>query len=97
MPFIIDDLIYRMLGISIPPFDMIWLLEQIQDLTIQEMYDLEKINNSIKENRLLFEIGEIKEEEYKLRHAELMEKLKYANRVRETNFKNRINIFEVDG
>ncbi|MBM4401574.1 MAG: hypothetical protein FJ045_06455, partial [Crenarchaeota archaeon] len=65
-----------MLGISIPPFDMIWLLEQIQDLVIREAYDPQKIVDEIKENSVLYELGEITREEHEKIYVELMEKLK---------------------
>lgn len=92
MPFIIDDLFLRMLGISIPPFDMLWLIEQIYDVVCAEMYDVEKINSQLKENRLLYEFEEITKEEYEKRNEELNHKLKMANRVNNTNMKNRVNI-----
>jgi len=41
MPFFIDDLFLRMFGLSIPPFDMIWLMETIidyvDDLRVKEI------------------------------------------------------------
>ncbi len=81
MPFLIDDIFLRMLGVSIPPFDMLWLMEQIRDYAYTEMYDVEEINNSMKENRLLYELGERTEDEYKRKNEELNHKLKMANRV----------------
>lgn len=96
MPFIIDDIFLRMLGISIPPFDMLWLLEQIRDHAYAEMYNPEKINNQLKENRLLFEFDEITEEEYKKKNEELNHKLKIANHLKNTNMRNRVNVLGVD-
>ena len=82
MPFIIDDIFLRMLGISIPPFDMIWLFETVQDFAVREAYDPEKISDSIKENRMLYELGEIAKEEYERVNAELLEALEIAKRAR---------------
>ncbi|MEN4007047.1 MAG: gas vesicle protein GvpG [Methanobacterium sp.] len=79
MPFIVDDIFLRMLGISILPFDMIWLFEQIRDYGYGQMYDPEKINDQIKENRLLYEFGEITKEEYEKNNDKLNHKLQIAN------------------
>ena len=97
MPFIIDDIILQIFGISIPPFDMIWLLEQIRDLAIQEAYDPEKISDAIKENDILYELGEITKEEHEQTLDELMEKLKIAQRVRETDLERRMDVLNTGG
>jgi hypothetical protein len=83
-----------MLGISIPPFDMIWLMETILDHVedINEKESHEKITNKIKENRLLYELGEIAKEEYEKRNGELGNKLQMNNRINRTNLNRRINI-----
>jgi len=92
MPFFIDDLFLRMLGISIPPFDMLWVMEQIRDYAYAQMYDVEEINSQLKENRLLYEFEEITEEEYGKRNEKLNHKLKMANHVNNTNMQNRVNV-----
>lgn len=97
MPFLVDDIFLRILGISIPPFDMIWVFEQIRDHTVREAYDPEKISNAIKENRMLYELGEITKEEYERKHVELTEKLKLAQRAREMNLERRVDIFNIGG
>ncbi len=89
--FFADDLFLRMFGISIPPFDLIWVMQQISDYAYAEMYDVEEINNAMKENRLLYEFGEITEAEYEKRNKELNHKLKMANHLNNTNMKNRAN------
>lgn len=83
-----------MLGLSIPPFDMIWLMETIRDYVedIREEESQRKINNKIKENRLLYELGEITKEEYERRNGELNHKLRMNNRINRTNLNQRINI-----
>lgn len=90
--FFIDDIILRSIGISIPPFDMIWLLEVIRDFTYKEMYDPEKIKDKIKENRMLYELGETSKEEYEKINDELVRQLKIAERVREMDIEKRIDI-----
>jgi len=94
MPFFIDDLFLRMLGFSIPPFDMIWLMETIRDYVenVRQEENQQKINNKIKENRLLYELGEITKEEYERRNGELNHQLKMNNRINRANFNQRINI-----
>jgi hypothetical protein len=96
MPFIVDDVFLRMLGVSIPPFDMIWLTEQIRDHAYREMYNPEKINDQLKEIRLLYELGELKKEEYEKRSQELSHKLKLANRVNNMSLSKRIDILGVE-
>jgi hypothetical protein len=91
VPFIVDDLLLRIFGISIPPFDMLWLLEQISGYAYAEMYDVEEINNAMKENRLLYEFGEITEAEYEKKNERLNHKLKMANHLNNTHMKNRVN------
>jgi len=94
MPFFIDDIFLRMLGISIPPFDMIWLMETILDYgeDIREKESHEKITSKIKENRLLYELGEITKEEYEKRNGELNNKVQMNNRINRTNLNQRLNI-----
>jgi len=78
---IIDDLLLSTLGATLKPFDMIWLLEVMRDYALKETYNLEKINNEIKENRLLFEIGEMSEEDYKEKHESLLEKRETTKKI----------------
>jgi len=81
--FLIDDIILRVaLGEHpVKPLDTIWLLGLLKDYALKEKYDIKKINNMIKENRLLFEIGELTEEEYKKKHEQLLEEREKAEEV----------------
>lgn len=81
--FIIDDLLLRALGLSLQPFDMIWLIELMRDYALKERYSIKDINNRIKENRLLFEIGELTKEEYDEKHTSLLEELEQAKEITE--------------
>jgi hypothetical protein len=81
VPFFVDDLFLEMLGLSMPPFDMIWLMETIIDYADEGRVkeNQQRINSGLKENRLLFELGEISKEEYEQRdrtfcHQRLMNK-----------------------
>lgn len=91
--FIIDDLVLRSLGLSIKPFDLIWILELMKDYALKEKYNIKEINNQIKENQLLFELGEITKEECMEKHELLLEKLEKAKEIME-NLSNDIKIQE---
>lgn len=94
MPFFVDDIFLRMLGVSIPPFDMIWLMETIRDYA-EEMIGEETqqgMNSKIKENRLLYELGEITREEYERRNGELNHQRKMNNRVNGIKLNQRVDI-----
>jgi len=94
MPFFIDDIFLRMLGFSMLPFDMIWLMETIRDYAenARQEENQQKINNRIKENRLLYELGEITKEEYERRNGELNHQLTMNNRINRMNLNQRINL-----
>lgn len=85
--FLIDDVFLRALGVSMPGLDLIWLMELMRDLAYREMYNQEEIKDKIKENRMLYEFGEVTEEEYREKEEELMGKLKLARRVDEMGLK----------
>lgn len=57
-----------------------------------EMYNIEKINDRIKENRMLYELGEISKEEYEKRNDELTHQLRIATKVHNMNLSKRIDI-----
>jgi hypothetical protein len=73
--FIIDDLLLR---------PIIAVGNVIHSMAIEEMYDVEAIRDDIKENRLLFEIGDRSEDEYERRREELRTQLEVAREARET-------------
>lgn len=79
--FLIDDLLLKMVGISLKPFDMIWMLELLRGYALKEKYSLKEVNGQIKENRLLFEIGELSEEQYKEKNELLLEKRQEAEEI----------------
>ena len=81
MPFIIDDILLQTLGISLPPFDMLWLLETITDYVEDARHEEieRRIKDRIKENRLLYELGEITKEEYENKNGELNLQQKISN------------------
>jgi 2-methylisocitrate lyase-like PEP mutase family enzyme len=79
--FLIDDIFLQALGISIPPFDTLWLLETIKNYVEDARYEeiQRRINDKIKENRLLYELGEITKEEYENKNGELNQQQKISN------------------
>lgn len=94
MPFFVDDLFLRMIGLSIPPFDMIWLMETIADHVDEKRVkeNQQRINNELRENRLLYELGEITKEEYDKKNSKLTHQRLMNQRMSRANFNQRINI-----
>lgn len=88
--FLIDDIVLRLLGISVPGLDTVWLIELISDFANKELG--REIKDKIKENRMLYELGEITVEEYRDWEERLLHKLKFARRVEEMNLNVRMDI-----
>lgn len=74
MTFLIDDLLVR-------PF--VGFLDILHQMAVREMYDIEAIRDDLKENRLLYELGERSEDEYTRRKAELEAQLDEARQANE--------------
>ncbi|GGJ05391.1 protein gvpG [Halobellus salinus] len=72
--FIIDDLLVK-------PF--LSLVDIIHTMALDEMYDTDAIRDDIKENRLLYEVGERSEDEYQRRKQELEIQLELAQQIQE--------------
>ena len=72
--FVVDDLLVR-------PF--VGLLDVLHTMALDEQYDTAAIKDDIKENRLLYELGELTEAEYERRDERLREELEFAERVHE--------------
>ena len=81
--FIIDDLLVR-------PF--INIVDAIHTLALDELYDVEAIEDELKENQLLFEIGERSEAEYRQRKEALEGELAIARDVQEEFSSGRIEV-----
>ena len=71
---VLDDLLVR-------PF--VGLLDILHTLALTELYDIEAIQNELKETTLLYEIGELDEETYRQQKAELEEELAFAEEIHE--------------
>lgn len=72
--FILDDLLVR-------PF--ISILDALHTLAMNELYDVEAIQDELKENQLLYELGERSEAEYEEHRRELEEELEIARAAHE--------------
>lgn len=70
--FLVDDLLVK-------PF--LSVLDILQTMALNEMYDAETIRDDIKENQLLYEIGERSNEEYQEHKQELEEQLEMAEQI----------------
>ena len=94
MPFFIDDIFLQMVGLSIPPFDMIWLMETITNYADDERVKQkqQKINNELRENGLLYELGGITKEEYEKRNSDLNHYRLMNKRINRVRLSQRINI-----
>ncbi|WP_336344906.1 gas vesicle protein GvpG [Halalkalicoccus ordinarius] len=72
--FILDDLLFK-------PF--ISILDALHTLAMNELYDVEAIQDELKENQLLYELGERSKEEYEQRRRELEEEMEIARAAHE--------------
>ncbi|ESS11766.1 MAG: hypothetical protein A07HR60_01825 [uncultured archaeon A07HR60] len=71
--FVLDDILVK-------PF--VSVLDILQTMALGEMYDVESIRDDIKENQLLYEIGERPKSEYETRKRKLEAELEMAQMVR---------------
>jgi hypothetical protein len=81
---LVDDLLVK-------PF--VSVLDLLHTLALNELYDVSAIRDEMKENRLLFELGERSREEYERRRTELERELELAEEVRRQTSRR----FEVKG
>jgi hypothetical protein len=73
---------------------MIWIVETITDFAEDSRFKeiKEKTMGMLRENRLLYELGETTKAEYEKRNAELTHKLKMTNRVNRIKTSHNINL-----
>ena len=81
--FVIDDLLFR-------PF--VGIVDALHTLALDEMYDLEEIQDDLKENQLLYELGERSEEEYEAQKNALEAELEVAREVHEELASGRVEV-----
>jgi hypothetical protein len=67
-------------------------MEELRAFALKELYNPEKIRARIKENRLLYEIGEVSLEDYERTNKALQHKLQLAHRSEDMNLRVRSDI-----
>ncbi len=70
--FVLDDLLVR------PLFSLVGIL---QAMALNELFDRSELRDQLKENQLLYELGERPEDEYERRKREIEEQLELAKEV----------------
>ena len=81
--FILDDLLFR-------PF--VGIVDTLHTMALNEMYDIEALEDELKENQLLYELGERSEEEYRERKDELEAEIEIAQEVHEQLTSGRVEV-----
>lgn len=81
--FILDDLLIR-------PF--VGIVDTLHTMALSEMYDVEALEDELKENQLLYELGERSEEEYQRRKDEIEDELEIAREVHEQLTSGRVEV-----
>jgi len=77
MAFGVDD-------IMLSPLTFVtWLGEKLHEAAMQEMTDESKVQEELLELQLLYEIGDISDQEYEQREAELLQRLEDMRRLKE--------------
>ncbi|MFC4541564.1 gas vesicle protein GvpF [Halosolutus amylolyticus] len=81
--FILDDLLFR---------PIVGIVDTLHTLALDELYDVEGLEDDLKENQLLYELGERSEEEYRRRKEELEEELEIAREIHEELASGRVEV-----
>ncbi|MFC4988620.1 gas vesicle protein GvpF [Saliphagus infecundisoli] len=81
--FIVDDLLVR-------PF--VGIVDTLHTLALNELYDVEAIEDELKENQLLYELGERPESEYEETRERLEAELELAREVHEDLASGRVEV-----
>lgn len=72
--FLLDDLILA------PAKAVKWAAEKLREVADKELYDADKIREELMTLQAKFDMGEIVEEEFKLKEKELIERLEEIRR-----------------
>lgn len=80
---VIDDLLFR-------PF--VSIVDALHAMALEELYDIEEIQNDLKENQLLYELGERSEPEYRERKEQLEADLELARDVHDQLTSGRVEV-----
>ena len=80
---ILDDLLFR---------PIVGIVNALHTVALDELYDVEELEDQLKENQLLYEIGDRSEDEYERRKVELEEDLEIAREVHEELASGRVEV-----
>ncbi|MFC6717233.1 gas vesicle protein GvpF [Natrialbaceae archaeon GCM10025810] len=81
--FVLDDLLFR---------PIVGIVDAIHTMALDELYDVEALEDDLKENQLLYELGERSQEEYERRKAEIEEELEIAREIHEDLTSGRVEV-----
>ncbi|AFZ74211.1 gas vesicle protein GvpF [Natronobacterium gregoryi] len=81
--FVLDDLLFR-------PF--VGIVDALHTVALDELYDVDALQDELKENQLLYELGERSEAEYRERKDELEAELEVARDVHERLSSGRVEV-----
>ncbi|PIP12753.1 MAG: gas vesicle protein GvpG [bacterium (Candidatus Stahlbacteria) CG23_combo_of_CG06-09_8_20_14_all_40_9] len=80
LPFGIEDLIFPIL---IPIKGVAWVADKLKEAAEAELYDEGKVKEELLNLQMRLETGEISEEEYNKKEAELLERLEAIRKYKE--------------
>ncbi|WP_255167830.1 gas vesicle protein GvpF [Natrononativus amylolyticus] len=81
--FILDDLLFR-------PF--VGIIDALHTIALDELYDVRALEDELKENQLLYELGERDRAEYERRKEELEAELEIAREAHEQLSSGRVEV-----
>ncbi len=71
---VVDDLLFK---------PLVSMVDVLHSLAVEEMYDIAGIHDELKETHMLYELGELSDEEYEARKADLETQLDVAETAHE--------------
>ena len=81
--FVLDDLLIR---------PLVGIVDTLHTTALSELYDVEEIEDDLKENQLLYELGERSEEEYEREKERLEDELEVAREIHEELTSGRVEV-----
>ena len=81
--FILDDLLVR---------PIVGIVDTLHTMALDELYDIEALEDDLKENQLLYELGERSEEEYQRRKEALEAEIEIAQEIHEQLASGRVEV-----
>ncbi|OLZ40710.1 protein gvpG [Natrinema saccharevitans] len=81
--FVLDDLLFR---------PLVGIVNALHSIALDELYDIESLEAQLKENQLLYELGERDEDEYRRRKERLEADLEVARDVHERLSSGRVEV-----